>query len=160
MLAAPRRLEEGKMGKVKKTEDKETKHQELEEKYLRALADYQNLVKRVEREKELFVKFANSVLILKMIPVLDNLERAEKHLKDQGLELVIKQFKEALAGEGVSEIEAEGRVFNPEHHEAIATGKGEEGRVTEVLEKGYKLGDKVIRPAKVKVGENKKDGAR
>lgn len=125
---------------------------ELEEKYLRALADYQNLEKRVEREKETFVKFANAVLILKMLPVLDNLERASEHLKDQGIELVIKQFKEALSSEGVTEIEAAGQAFDPQLHEAVEKVSGEEDKVMEVVEKGYKLGEKVIRPAKVKVG--------
>lgn len=133
-------------------EKKSLEHKELEENYLRALADYQNLSKRVEREKETFVKFANAVLILKMLPVLDNLERASEHLKDQGIELVLKQFKESLSSEGVTEITAHGQEFNPELHEAVEKVKGEEGRVVEVLEKGYKLGEKVIRPAKVKVG--------
>ena len=127
-------------------------HQVWEDKYIRALADYQNLEKRVEREKDGFVKFANVVLVLKMLPVLDNLERASKHLGDPGIELVIKQFKEALALEGVSEIPAEGAEFDPEHHEAIEKIAGAEGQIMEVLEKGYRLGDKVIRPAKVKIG--------
>lgn len=136
------------MARLKKTVD----HKELEEKYLRALADYQNLEKRVGREKETFVKFANAVLILKMLPVLDNLERAAEHLKDQGTELVMRQFKEALSSEGVTEIEAEGQPFNPELHEAVEKIAGEEGKVLAVVERGYKLGEKVIRPAKVRVG--------
>jgi molecular chaperone GrpE len=131
---------------------KNLEHEELQQKYLRALADYQNLEKRVEREKDLFVKFANSILILKMLPILDNLERAGEHLKDQGLDLVIKQFQESLSQEGIKEIEAAGAEFNPEIHEAIEKVPGEEGKVVEVLEKGYKLGDRVIRPAKVKIG--------
>ena len=126
--------------------------QDLETKYLRALADYQNLEKRVEREKELFVKFANSLIILKMLPILDNLERANVHLHDQGLELVIKQFQDALSAEGVAAINAVGSQFDPELHEAVTTSSGDEGVILEVLEKGYKLGDKVIRPAKVKIG--------
>lgn len=130
---------------------------ELHEKYIRALADYQNLAKRVEREKELFVKFANSILILRMLPVLDNLERAQEHLKDEGVDLVIKQFKEALSSEGVNEVEGVGAEFNPEIHEAIAHGEGDEGKVIEVFEKGYKLGDKIIRPAKVRVGKDLKE---
>lgn len=138
------------MAKTKK--ENENKNKELDEKYLRALADYQNLEKRVDREKENFVKFANAVLILKMIPVLDNLERANEHLKDQGIELVIKQFKDALSSEGVKEIEAKGSQFDPQLHEAIEKVSGDEGKVMEVLEKGYLMGEKVIRPAKVKIG--------
>lgn len=125
---------------------------EFETKYLRALADYQNLEKRIERDKELLIKLASSVLVIKLLPVLDNLERAQAHLQDSGLDHVIRQFKDALATEGVSEIGAE-EDFNPEHHEAIAQGEGEEGKVLEVLEKGYKMGDRVLRPAKVKVGK-------
>jgi molecular chaperone GrpE len=135
------------MAKAKKLEEKKE-----DSKYLRALADYQNLEKRVEREKENFVRFANAVLILKMLPILDNLERANEHLKDQGIELVIKQFKDALSSEGVTEIEAVGAAFNPELHEAIEKISGEEGKVLSVVEKGYRLGEKVIRPAKVRVG--------
>src|SRR5581483_1809746 len=137
------------MAKEKKTAPQ---NEDLEEKYLRALADYQNLEKRVAREKESFVKFSNAILILKMLPVLDNLERANEHLKDQGIELVIKQFKDALSSEGVTEIEAEGQQFNPEHHEAVEKVQGEEGKVVKVTERGYKMGDKVIRQAKVTIG--------
>ena len=136
--------------------EKTAQSNDLETKYLRALADYQNLEKRVEREKDLFVKFANSILILKMLPILDNLERAQEHLKDQGIELVVKQFNDALISEGVTSISDAGGEFNPELHEAVTHGTGEEGKVTEVLEKGYKLGEKVIRPAKVKVGQGDK----
>lgn len=137
--------------KDKKTID----HKELEEKYLRALADYQNLEKRVEREKDNFIKFANTVLILKMLPILDNLQRAGSHLKDQGIDLVIKQFKEALNSEGVTEINSSGTTFDPELHEAVEKVSGEDDRVIDIVESGYKMGDKVIRPAKVTVGGKK-----
>jgi molecular chaperone GrpE len=140
---------------MKKDKPDKLEHQDLQEKYIRALADYQNLEKRVERERETFVKFANTILILKMLPVLDNLERAGEHHKDQGIDLVIKQFREALQGEGVTEIEAKGVKFNPEVHEAVEQVPGEEGKVMEVLEKGYQLGEKVIRPTKVKIGGKK-----
>ena len=71
---------------------------EFETKYLRALADYQNLEKRIERDKELLVKLASSVLVIKLLPVLDNLERAQDHLQDSGLDHVIRQFKDAQIG--------------------------------------------------------------
>jgi len=141
-----------KKNKTDQLDNKENLQQELQEKYLRAVADYQNLEKRVEREKDNFVKFANSILILKLLPILDNLERAQHHLKDPGLDLVVKQFQEAVHSEGVSEITAQGTEFNPEHHEAISESDGEKGKVVEVVEKGYRFGDKIIRPAKVKVG--------
>jgi len=141
-----------KKNKTDQLDNKDNLQQELQEKFLRAVADYQNLEKRVEREKDNFVKFANSILILKLLPILDNLERAQNHLKDPGLDLVVKQFQEAVQSEGVSEIKAQGTEFNPEHHEAISESDGERGKVIEVVEKGYRLGDKIIRPAKVKVG--------
>ncbi|HET7713325.1 MAG TPA: nucleotide exchange factor GrpE [Patescibacteria group bacterium] len=141
---------------TKETKDKKNNQSgELEEKYLRALADYQNLEKRVEREKDNFVKFANTVLILKMLPILDNLERAGAHLKDQGIDLVIKQFKEALSSEGVTEIRPAGSDFDPELHEAVEKVSGEEDKVIDIVQSGYKMGDKVIRPAKVTVGGKK-----
>src|SRR2546429_3266189 len=125
---------------------------EFETKCRGALADYQSHEKRIERDKELLINLASSVLVIKLLPVLDNLERAQAHLQDSGLDHVIRQFKDALATEGVSEIGAE-EDFNPEHHEAIAQGEGEEGKVLEVLEKGYKMGDRVLRPAKGKEGK-------
>lgn len=138
------------------TEVQEEIGNEFEEKYLRALADYQNLERRIERDKELMIKIANSVLIIKLLPILDNLERAQVHLKDSGLEHVIRQFRDALATEGLSEVETEG-TFDPEHHEALTEGEGEEGKILEVLEKGYKLGDRILRPAKVKIGKGNKE---
>lgn len=138
------------------TKDKKTtEHKELEEKYLRAMADYQNLEKRVDREKDNFIKFANSILILKMLPILDNLQRAGSHLKDEGVDLVIKQFKEALNSEGVTEINSSGTAFDPVLHEAVEKVSGEDDQVIDIVESGYKMGEKVIRPAKVTVGGKK-----
>jgi molecular chaperone GrpE len=139
--------------KIEETES-EKQVNEFEEKYLRALADYQNLEKRIEREKDLLIKIASSVLVIKLLPVLDNLERAQAHLEDPGLDHVIRQFKDALATEGVSEVPTDGD-FDPTLHEAITHGDGPEGKILEILEKGYKLGDRVLRPAKVKIGHGK-----
>lgn len=138
------------------TKDKKTtEHKELEEKYLRAMADYQNLEKRVEREKDNFIKFANAIIILKFLPVLDNLQRAAAHLKDPGIDLVVKQFKEALSSEGVTEISTSGAPFDPKLHEAVEKVVGDDDKVIDILETGYKMGEKVIRPAKVTVGGKK-----
>ena len=97
---------------------KEKKHSEkdktkaLEEQLKRALADYANLKKRTEEEKTSVVRFANTVLIVKFLDILDNLETAQKNLNDQGLELVIKKFQDALKSEKIEEIKAlEGRSF-------------------------------------------------
>lgn len=144
-----------KATKVKKTNN-EVEHQELESKLKRALADYQNLEKRVEEERKLLSKLSSILLIEKFLPVLDNLENAQAHLKDEGLEIVIKQFREILAQEGVEEISAEGSEFNPTYHEAVETQEGSQDNiVTRVLAKGYKMGDTILRPAKVIVTKKK-----
>lgn len=125
---------------------------DLENKWKRALADYANLEKRIEKEKEDFVKFANAQLLDKLLNVLDDLESAEKHLKDKGLTLAGNRFREILKEEGVEEIEVLGRNFDPELMDAVETVDGPKNKVVEVVLKGYKLYGKVLRPAKVKVG--------
>ncbi len=130
------------------------KHQELENQLKRALADYQNLERRVEEERRLLGQLSSALLIEKFLPVLDHLESAQKHLNDEGLEIVIKQFKDILTSEGVEEIESEGSQFDPNLHEAVEMVESEEdGRVVKVLRKGYKINDKVLRPAQVSVSQ-------
>lgn len=124
--------------------------QQLQDRLKRALADYQNLEKRVEEERKLLSRLSASLLIEKLIPVLDNLENAQSHLKDEGLEIVIKQFKGILVSEGVEEIAAVGSQFNPHLHEAVEAQVGDQDNlVIKVIAKGYKIEDTVIRPAKV-----------
>lgn len=122
----------------------------------RALADYQNLEKRINLEKEEFVKFANSELILKILPGLDSLEKAEEHLKDEGLSLAVKQIKDGLASCGLEEIQAKGLDFNPKEMEGVGLGEGEEGKVLDAVRAGYKLEGRVLRPARVIVAGKKK----
>jgi molecular chaperone GrpE len=126
--------------------------EELTQCWKRALADYQNLEKRIEKDKADFVQYSNRQLIQKLLTVLDNLERAEEHLKDQGLELAVKEFKRVLGEEGLSEIDAVGQDYDPALMEAVEVVEGEDsGKVIEVTQKGYFLKDKVVRPVKVKV---------
>ncbi len=135
----------------------EAKNQELEERLKRALADYRNLEKRIEEERKLLSKLSASLLIEKLLPILDNLEQAQLHLRDQGLEMVIKQFKDVLTAEGVEEIPAAGE-FNPHLHEAVETQIGEEeNQIAKVLAKGYKIDNTVIRPTKVVVTKKSVD---
>ncbi len=129
------------------------KVEELTDKWKRALADYQNLEKRVEREKKEFVKFSNASLLDKLLGVLDDLERADKHLDDEGLSLAVKQFHSILETEGVEEIKAEGKEFDPEIMDCSELVPGGKNKVVEVVQKGYLLNNKVLRPAKVKVGK-------
>lgn len=136
------------MTKIKKT----AKNFQLEEQLKRALADYQNLERRVAEERKLLSDLYTALIVEKFLPVLDNLENAQKHLNDQGLELVIRQFKDVLAQEGVEEIPAEGTQFDPNLHEAIETKEGpNKDTIVKVVRKGYKLGEKVLRVAQVVV---------
>lgn len=132
--------------------------QELEHQLKRALADYANLQKRFEEEKKLITKFANAVLIAKLLEILDGLEAAQKTINSEGLELVIRKFKDIIKSENVTEIVSVGEDFNPEFHEGIGVIEAEEdGKVGEVLQKGYMLGEKVLRPARVRVTQKKVD---
>jgi molecular chaperone GrpE len=131
---------------------------DLENRWKRAAADYRNLEKRIERGKADLVKFANASLIDKLLAVLDDLERAEEHLKDKGLTMAVNQFRQVLKTEEVEEIKALNEQFNPETMDCVEICQGPENVVVEVCQKGYKLTDKVLRPAKVRVGKGgKKD---
>ncbi len=141
-----------------KTEKKEEndllqKVQELEDKYRRALADYQNLQRRTQDEKREWARFSNKDLILKLLPILDTLMLAEKHTKDQNFVLTVQQFLQALEQEGVKRIKTIGEEFNPHTMEAVSTAEGDRGKVVEELRAGYMLFDMVLRPAQVIVGE-------
>ena len=131
---------------------KKVKATSLENDLRRALADYANLEKRVNREKAAFAKFANAVLIEKVLAALDGLERAEKHLQDKGLTLALGQLKTALLSEGVEEIEVKGKEFNVNEMDCVEVIEGKKNRVAEIVNKGYKLNGRVLRPAKVKIG--------
>lgn len=141
--------------KNKKTSQLEERVKDLENKLKRTLADYDNLEKRILAERADFVKCSNASLIDKLLGVLDDLERAEEHLKDKGLSLAVSQFRRALGTEEVEEIKALGEKFDPELMDCVEITKGPENKVVEVCLKGYKLGGKVLRPAKVKVGKGK-----
>lgn len=138
---------------MKKNEKKENgEFKNLENQLKRALADYQNLEKRIEQEKSGWIKFSNKDLLLKLLPGLDSLLLAQKHTQDEGVKIAIKHFLEILEQEGVKKIETEGRDFDPNLMEAVATKQGEEGKVLEETRTGYILADRVLRPAQVIVG--------
>ena len=142
---------------LQKPDDATPKHvEELEAKWKRALADYQNLEKRTEKEKHEFVQFATASLISKLLGVLDDLERAEIHSQDPGLKLIHNQLQNILKEEGLEEIDTAGQTFNPETMEAIDRVKGKLNQVIQVLSKGYTLNSRVVRPAKVTVGKGDK----
>lgn len=131
----------------------EKKQEECELKYRRALADYQNLQKRVSEEKVAWIKLANRELLLRILPVLDTLILAGQHSKDPSLQVSLNQFLDILKSEGVVRIETIDKQFDPSLMEAIETIEGEEGRVLEELRAGFFLYEKLLRPAQVKVGK-------
>ncbi|MCS6967365.1 MAG: nucleotide exchange factor GrpE [Cytophagales bacterium] len=138
---------------------------EVKDKYLRLYADFENYRKRVAKERQEFLVMANEELILKLLPVLDDFERAQKSLTTdtqsnqamrQGFELIYTKLLKVLESKGLKSFSAQGEVFNPDLHEAItqvaAPSEEMKGKVVEEVEKGYILGEKVIRFAKVVVG--------
>lgn len=146
------------MAKNKPTEtsDLENKVKSLDENWKRALADYQNLLRRVENDKKEFVKLANANLVARLLPSLDIMELSAGHSQDMGVQMAAKQFHQALVEEGLQIIEpAVDTPFNPQEHEcsetiALPEGKSE-NTISELILKGYKIGNYVLRPAKVKV---------
>ncbi|HXK52601.1 nucleotide exchange factor GrpE [Candidatus Nomurabacteria bacterium] len=147
-----------KKSTTKVVEELQKKIEEYEENWKRALADYKNLQKRVEEERAEIFGYANKNLIQRFIPVLDNLETMAKHFEDQGIKLILKQLIQILEEEGVAEIESDKKTFDPHEMEAVEhveTGGDLDNKVIETTQKGYKMGNKVIRPARVKVGKTK-----
>ncbi len=141
-----------------RTELEDAKKQALELKELaqRIQADFDNYRKRIQRENELKEKYGCEELIIRMLDVLDTLERAMAHEKGEfrtGLEMIKSQIESILSEFGVRGFESSGAKFDPNLHEAIATGEGEDGTILEEYQKGYILHDKVIRHAKVKVAK-------
>jgi molecular chaperone GrpE len=131
----------------------------------RAQADYVNYKRRSEQEKEEISQFANAILVLNLLPILDDWERALASVPDdqadlswiEGIRLIERKLRGVLEAQGLSPIEAVGQPFDPNLHEAAMQGKGEEGIVVEELQKGYKFHDRVIRPSKVVVGNGEEE---
>lgn len=135
------------------------KWQDVNEKYMRTLAEYDNYRKRTIKEKESIYPEAKGVVVEKFLPVMDNFQRAldsaeEKDPFYEGVAMVKKQMDEVLAALGVEEIKAVGEEFNPELHNAVMHIDDEEtgeNIIVEEFQKGYKIGDRVIRHSMVKV---------
>lgn len=159
-----------KMIKVSEAELQALKDQvvEYKDKYVRLLAEFENVRKRRERERLEFVKYANEGLMTDFLNIVDDLERTVIVAKDKhqdydsflkGVEMVMKQVTELLKKQGVEELDPVGKPFDPYAHEILMqepTDQHDDGVVMESLQKGYKLGDRVIRTAKVKVAVNNK----
>ena len=143
----------------------EAERDELLNDLKRVAADFENYRKRVARDQESLVARAHERLVKELLPVLDDLERAlaaaEEHEEaklEEGVRLVHRELKDALDREGLAEIETNGR-FDPHVHEALLSqpSEAEEGSVLEVVQKGYRLGDRVLRPARVVVAAPPED---
>lgn len=135
---------------------------QAEDQMLRTMAEFQNFRKRKEAEADQIRQFATERLVTNLLPVLDNFERTLAALENgapmesviEGIRLVDKQFRTVLEGQNVRRIAAEGQPFDPEIHEAIATEESHElpeNTVINEVESGYRMADKVIRPARVRV---------
>lgn len=140
---------------MKQKQTKEKKEiEELKGQLARALADYDNLRKRTEAEREVWVKFAAQNILAKILPVLDTLEVAQNHLKDRGLAIAINQFREVLKEVGLEEVRPQkGDNFDPKIHEAVESiVGGKHGQIAETILPGWRFNDgPVVRFAKVKV---------
>lgn len=149
--------------KVEKAESKAAEHWD---RLLRCRADFDNFKKRTARERIQDIKYANEALLESLVPALDNLDMAMAAMNNagpssvdslkQGVHMVFKQLKDAIQELGMEEINAAGQMFNPAWHEAVEqreSGEVPEGQVIEQIRKGYKLKDRLIRPAKVIVAK-------
>jgi len=155
-------LKESEYAKLKEEADKS---KEYWDKLLRLQADFDNTRKRLDREKQEFVRFANEGIILELLNILDDLERtvdlAQSKHQDlpvflKGVEMILAHLYEMLKEYGVKPLEAEGKLFDPHYHEALMQAENKdlpEHTILEELQKGYLLNDRVIRTAKVKVSK-------
>jgi len=141
-------------------DDAKSAEAEESERYMRLMAEFQNFKRRSAKEKSDIHAYANEKIVTELLPVLDNFERALDTTGDdiegyaKGMELIFEQLKTALEHAGLKEIESAGETFDPNVHNAVMTEESDElesGKVGKVLQKGYKLNDKVIRPAMVSV---------
>jgi len=142
-------------------EEAQAKMTESVDGWQRSLADFQNYKRRVERDNEMIKANMKGDLIKKVVPVLDDLERALQNRPADdawanGIELVVRKFQTILDAEGVKRIEAKGAAFDPTFHEAISHEPSDEvasEHVIDVVQNGYMLGERVIRPALVRVAQ-------
>lgn len=130
----------------------ENKVSELQDKLARSLADYANLEKRIESQRQLFITLTTTAIVTKMIDVLDDLYLVQNHVNDQGLKMTIDKFLNVLKSEGVEEVDTSDKEFDPVNMECVEVSEGKENFVLNVKKKGYLLNGHCIRPAQVAVG--------
>lgn len=152
---------------VKTIEEQLEEEKAKAERYLnnwrRAEADFDNYKKRIEQDRADSSKYANVQVIMSLLPVLDDFERALSNIPKEvarqgwveGIQLIYRKLKGLLNQWNVKEIKALGETFNPAVHEAVMQTEGEEGKVVTEIQKGYKMHDRVIRPSLVAVGKGR-----
>ena len=151
---------------LEELKDRAAKADENWERLLRTTADFENFKKRVTREKQEAIRYANEGLLQKLVPVLDNFDMALSAAQtgqteaaqslQAGINMIYQQLKSALVEAGLEEVDAAGKTFDPNLHEAVSqteTAEVPEGQVLQQLRKGYKLRDRLLRPATVVVAK-------
>jgi len=146
---------------IKQLEEAVGKASEYKDSWMRSQAEFQNYKKRIDRDNELMKVHMKGEIVKKILPVLDDLERAmQNRPADEswanGIELIVRKFQTMLENEGIKKIEAQGKEFDPNFHEAISNEPNDEvesGHVIAVVQNGYMLGERVIRPALVRVAQ-------
>ena len=154
---------EGLRARLEEEKQRAGKHYES---WQRTAADYQNYKRRMEQERSEVARLASASLVINLLPLMDDIERALRNVDAKlagltwidGIWMIYRKFEAVLQNTGVTEIEADAQQFDPTVHEAISEAPGEEGKVISVVQKGYKLGDRVIRPAMVIVGKGGEGG--
>jgi molecular chaperone GrpE len=138
------------------TETLRNEAEEYKTKYLRAVADYRNLERRVMDERKELIPTIKANTVEAFFPIMDNLDKAEMFIKDPGLKMIKDQFVQTMQELGVREVELMGKPFDPHTAEAIEVVDGEnDGIIVEVTRKAYKLGDRIIQHGQVKVSKKK-----
>lgn len=136
------------------------------DKFLRLQAEFDNAKKRFEKDKGDLLRYANDGFLLEFMPILDNLEAAEKHIKEakdfkavqEGVDIIQVQIQRFLKDIGVERVKTEGEKFDPHVHEAIETeeaGEGDDGIIVKELKPGYRVNGRLLRPASVKISKKK-----
>lgn len=159
-MAKKEKKVENEVSRVEELEAKiaelEAQKAELEDKNLRMMAEFDNYRKRTNKEKLDLMETAGERIFTEMLPLVDDFERALAAIDDEGVRLIYQKFLAFLDKHDVHAIETEGADFNTDEHEAVTTfaaGEDKKGKVIDCTQRGYKLGEKVIRFAKVVVGE-------
>ena len=151
----------GALGPEQQLAEERAKAERYLANWQRAQADFVNYRRRVEGEREEIGRFATASLVISLLPIMDDLERALASVDTRlagltwidGIRLIHRKFQALMEAAGVREIAAEGQMFDPNVHEAVTYDEGEEGRIVRELQRGYRLSDRVIRPSMVVVGK-------